>query len=277
MVRVHKWTNWGFRAESIFRSTSPGSGRISERVEYWGIILAALGLALGGVLKGAVGAGAPVIAVPIIALVYNVPIAVAVFTLPNLFSNLWQSWHYKAHLHSPRLVWKFSGAGMLGVVVGSYLLSALDAETLMAGLGGVVFVYIGLRFLRPNWILERTLAEKFAVPVGVAGGVMQGAGGISAPVSLTYVNAMRLEREEFIVTVSIFFGAMAVVQIPALIALGIMTPELMGWSLAGSVPLFGAMPFGAMLGRRFPKVVFDRLILILLAVIALQLLWVALR
>ena len=133
-----------------------------------------------------------------------------------------------------------------------------------------------MRFFRPDGILERGLAEKIATPVGLAGGIMQGVGGISAPISMTYLNAMRLSREEFIVTISIFFGAMGLAQIPALIAVGIMTRELMFWSLLGALPLFGAMPIGEKLGRRFPREVFDRLILILLAGIALQLFWAAL-
>ena len=56
------------------------------------IALAALAFACGGILKGAIGAGAPVIAVPILALLYDVPLAVALFTLPNLLSNSWQGW-----------------------------------------------------------------------------------------------------------------------------------------------------------------------------------------
>ena len=46
------------------------------------LAIAVLALLLGGVLKGAIGAGAPVVAVPIISMLYGVPTAVCVLLLP---------------------------------------------------------------------------------------------------------------------------------------------------------------------------------------------------
>ncbi|MCG6903509.1 MAG: sulfite exporter TauE/SafE family protein [Rhodobacter sp.] len=238
-----------------------------------GLLWAVLGLAAGGVLKGAIGAGSPIIAVPILALLYDVPTAVALFTLPNLFSNLWQGWTYRAHQISRRFVWTFAGAGALGALVGSVLLAYLPGDMLLAVVAMVVFVYIGVRLTRPNWILSRASAAKLAGAAGLIGGVMQGAGGISAPVSVTFLNAMRLERAEFIATISIFFATMAVVQIPALWTLGILTPDRAILSLAAGIPLFGGMPVGAWLARRIAREKFDRIILWLLALIALRLLY----
>ncbi len=54
-----------------------------------GVILAIVGLALGGMLKGATGAGAPLIAVPVMAMYFDVPMAVTVFAVTNLLANVW--------------------------------------------------------------------------------------------------------------------------------------------------------------------------------------------
>lgn len=240
-----------------------------------GILLGAAGLAVGGFLKGAVGAGAPLVAVPLLALLYDVPLAVAIFTLPSLFSNLWQGWSYRAHRSSPRFVWTLALAAGAGAGAGSLLLAWLSGEMLLAGLSLIVFLYIGFRLYHPGWVLGRAEALRYAAPAGFLAGVMQGAGGISAPVSITYLNAMRLDRAEFIATISVFFTLMSAVQIPALAALGIMTSERALLSLLGCVPLFGAMPLGAWAGRHASKSLFDRLILWLLAAIALRLLWAA--
>lgn len=245
-------------------------------MDYANIALAAAGLAAGGILKGAIGAGSPIIAVPILALLYDVPLAVAIFTMPNLLSNLWQGWAYRAHQIAPRFVWTFAGAGALGAGVGSVLLAALDGEILLAVVATAVFVYIGIRLARPGWTLGRETAGRLAGGAGFIGGVMQGAGGISAPVSVTFLNAMRLERPEFIATISVFFAAMSVVQIPALWSLGILTPERAALSFAAAIPLFGAMPLGAWLARHVSRETFDRIILWLLAAIALRLLYGAL-
>jgi uncharacterized membrane protein YfcA len=239
------------------------------------IILAVAGIALGGFLKGATGAGAPVVGVPVLALIFGVPKAVAVFSVLNLVSNLWQGYAYRQHRGNKRFVWGLAIAGGLGAVVGSVLLANLPTEVLMGGLAVIVFLYIVLRLARPDWSLARERGETMAPAVGFLGGVMQGAGGISAPVSVTYLNAMRLDRNEFIATITVFFTAMSALQVPALIALGVLTWQTTGFALVAAVPLFAAMPVGAWAARRLSKDAFDRMILILLAVIAVRLGWKA--
>ena len=83
-----------------------------------GVIWAALALALGGILKGATGAGAPIIAVPVIALFHDVPTAVVALVLPNCFSNLWQSWTYRKSIPEGAFAWAFAGAGLVGALAG---------------------------------------------------------------------------------------------------------------------------------------------------------------
>ncbi len=242
----------------------------------WGILWGALGFFGGGVLKGAVGAGAPLFGVPILALIYDVPLAVAVFTLPNLISNIWQAWAFRRHRTAPRFAASFAGAGALGAIAGTFLLVALPGQALMATVAALLLVYVGLRLARPGWALRRTLAERIAAPMGLMAGLLQGAGGLSAPISVTFLSAMRLERLEFIATVSVFFTAVSAVQIPTLWALGVLTPERLALSALAVGPLFAGIPVGQWLARRISRAAFDRLILALLAAIAVRLLWGAL-
>jgi uncharacterized membrane protein YfcA len=244
-------------------------------IETGPILLAVLGIALGGFLKGATGAGAPVVGVPVLALVFGVPKAVAVFSVLNLVSNLWQGHAYRQHRGNPRFVWGFALAGAAGAAAGSVLLANLPTDVLMGGLALIVVFYIALRLSRPDWSLARERGEAMAPAVGLVGGIMQGAGGISAPVSVTYLNAMRLGRNEFIATITVFFTMMSVLQVPALIALGVLTWETAGFAAIAALPLFAAMPVGAWAARRLSKETFDRMILILLAVIAVRLGWKA--
>ena len=104
---------------------------------------------------------------------------------------------------------------------------------------------------------------------------MQGAGGISAPVSVTFLNAMRLDRPVFIVTISAFFAVMAAIQFPALWSLGLLDDTRLLQSLIAAGLLFAGMPVGERLARRLSARAFDRAMLVLLAAIALRLIWVA--
>ena len=240
------------------------------------LALAALALFLGGVLKGATGAGSPVIAIPILSLLHSVPFAVAIFVLPNLLTNMWQGWQYRRSATRPRFVVIFALTGGLGAIVGSFMLAYLPAEILMLGVGLIVLLYIAFRLARPGWRLSLAWGDRLVAPLGLVGGVLQGAGGISAPVSVTFLNALRLERPVFIVTISVFFAVMGAVQVPALWMLGLLGPERMLQSLIAFAILFAGMPLGEWLARRVSPAMFDRTMLALLAIISVRLIWAAL-
>lgn len=240
------------------------------------LLLAASGLALGGFLKGATGAGAPVVGVPILALVFGVPKAVAIFAIINLMSNTWQAWAYRDGWTNKKLVLRFAAGGALGAAAGTVLLASLSTDALMGGLALVVFFYILLRFTRPGWKISRELGERWSSLAGLVGGLMQGAGGISAPVSVTFLNAMRMERREFIATISAFFFTMSVFQIPTQVLFGVLDWERAGLAVLAAIPLFGAMPLGEWAAKRLSREAFDRLILLLLTVVALRLAYQAL-
>lgn len=237
------------------------------------LLIAACGIALGGFIKGATGAAAPVIGVPVLALVFDVPLAVSVFAILNVFSNAWQAWNYRIHQTSKKLVWGLSLAGAFGIIIGSYLLATLHMDLLMAALAILVLLYVTLRLARPNWALARKRAETLAPVAGLCGGIMQGAGGISAPASITFLNAMKLERTEFVATIAVFFLVMSSVQVITLTSLGILTLHYAALSVPALIPLFGAMRLGEWAAKRISKVAFDRIVLIILTVIALRLIY----
>ncbi|MYZ48963.1 TSUP family transporter [Propylenella binzhouense] len=228
-------------------------------------------LALGGILKGATGAGAPIVVVPALAMLFDAQFAVAIMILPNLLTNVWQAWIYRRH-HLPwRFLVLFTGAGGVGVVAGSYMLASLPQDLLSVVVALAVFLYVGIRFLRPDWVVDYASALRLSLPVGLVAGLLQGASGISAPASLSFLNAMRLERETFISTVAVLFLTVTAIQLPALGALGVMTPDRILGSAAALVPIVAFMPVGAKLAERFSRRVFDNVILGLLAFVALKL------
>ena len=234
-------------------------------------IAIAVALALGGIVKGATGLGAPVVAVPVMAAFFDVRLAVVIMVVPNLFTNLWQIWTFRATRLAGPFAWRFALAGGLGAAIGSAFLSILPARVLTGTVALAVVAYIALRVARPDFTVPLSRAERVAWPVGTAAGVLQGAAGISAPISASFLNAMRLPRAEFIPTISLFFVLMCVTQIPTLMAFGLMTTHLALLGILALVPLVAFMPLGAHLSRTVSARTFDRMVLVLLAVLALRL------
>lgn len=238
-----------------------------------GVLYIAIGFAVGGILKGATGAGAPIVAIPIIALYFNVPIAVAVFVVPNLVSNSIQVWTHRDARVSTGFLVRFAGAGVAGAALGTWILAKVPTDALKLAVAVAVVIFIVFRLLRPEWTLPMAAAKRVAAPVGLLAGVLQGASGISAPVSITFLNAMHLPRPNFISTVSIFFLSMLLVQVPMLAGYGFLTAERLLIGCAATVVLLGFMPVGAFLGRLVSAEAFNRIILVLLGGLAVRLFW----
>ncbi len=235
------------------------------------MIFVFLALALGGMVKGATGAGAPVVAIPVLAAAYDVRFAVTLMVVPNLMTNLVQIWRYRADRLPDRFTLAFALAGGVGVGLGSLALVALSPDVLAITVAVAVVIYILVRFLHPGWALAFPIARRLAAPAGLTAGILQGATGISAPVAITFLNAMRLARPQFIVTISVFFAVMAAIQVPVLAKLGLMTGEMFLYGLLALVPLAGAMPLGNALARFMSARTFDRIVLLLLAATAAKL------
>jgi len=232
------------------------------------MLMSVLALIVGGMFKGAVGVGTPVVAVPIIALAFDVPTAVAIMMLPNLLTNLYQGWAYRSAWPTKRFALTYAVMGAAGATAGTFALASLPLDALMLGLAICVVVYIGFRLARPDWVLDFGLAERMVVPVGLFGGFLQGSVGVSAPVSVTFLHAMRLGRDAFIGTISLFFIAMTFGQVPALVGLGVLTWKLAGFGLLAIGPIMFGVWLGTALGRRFSAQMFDRAMLVLLAALA---------
>ncbi|MYZ49475.1 sulfite exporter TauE/SafE family protein [Propylenella binzhouense] len=233
-------------------------------------------LALGGILKGATGAGAPLVAVPALAMLVDVKFAVTVMVMPSLFTNLTQAWLYREHRLPRNFMAAFVAAGILGVVLGSYVLASLSQDMLSLIVALAVFAYIGFRLLRPDWVVSYAAGRALSVPMGIAAGILQGAAGISSPAAVTFLNAMRLDRPVFIGTISTLFFAMTLVQLPALGYLGLMDAHRILLSVLTFLPILAFMPVGERIARRLSKRFFDNLILCLLAIVATKLVFSAL-
>lgn len=242
----------------------------------WGVFAIAVALGLGGLLKGITGAGVPVVAVPIIAAVYDIKIAVALLVIPNLVTNLWQGFKYRHHPLEKGFAAKYGFAGALGAGLGTIMLAYLPASALSITIAAIIFAYIGLRLFKPNMQLPMDRAKRLVWSAGLSGGILQGAVGVSAPIAVTFLNSMRIPRSNFVFTISVFFASMCVVQLPVQIAYGLMNWNIAMFGLLAIIPLFATIPLGEWVGKRLSPIIFDRAILVVLACLAVRLAWVAL-
>jgi uncharacterized membrane protein YfcA len=116
-------------------------------------------------------------------------------------------------------------------------------------------------------------ATKLVFILGAAGGVLQGTAGLSAPISITFLNAMKLERNQFIPTISVYFGVMSIFQMPTLYYYDFLNFEIIIASLISTIVLLCFMPIGSWIAKSVSKENFDKITLILLAFIAIRIIY----
>ncbi|WP_302140368.1 sulfite exporter TauE/SafE family protein [Halomonas alkalicola] len=234
------------------------------------LILSILTLAFAGIVKGAIGSGVPLIVIPILTMAYDIQTAIVVLLLPNLLNNAWQTWHYRRHLLPTRFLVYFALSGGIGVALGTWALVRIDEATLSIAVALTILCYLTLRLSKRKAYLKHSLAERLVFPVGLCGGVLQGAVGMSGPISVAFLNFMRLERRAFIGSISTFFTAITVVQLPALMSLGIVTWPLAMSSAGALLIISAAMPLGGRLGQRLSLEWFDKVVMLMLFAVAIK-------
>lgn len=230
-------------------------------------------LAVGGIIKGITGAGAPLLAIPVIASFHDIRLAVAVMILPNIATNIWQLFQYRSAQPGTGLMLWFPLAGAAGATLGTVALVSIPPETAQLLLAGIIFLWLGLRLFKPTLKLPIPLRDRLVLPVGLTAGLFQGAVGIAAPVAVTYLSAARLPRPEYIQVVSAFLLSMGVAQLIAQTGLGLMTRDIALLSVMALAPMSLAMVLGNHIGRRISAAAFDKVIMVFLTVVALRMLF----
>jgi len=230
-------------------------------------------LALAGLAKGVTGMGLPLFATPILAAVFGARTAVVVMSIPTFVTNFLLIVEGRDALPVLRRIWPVAVAGMLGVVVGLYLLVRIDQSLLSLVIAGLVVLVLarGDRVLGDD---PAALHVRIIGPVmGAIGGVLLGATSIASPAVAGYFHALRLPPREFVLALAVLFQLLGTVQVLGLWRLGEYDGEIVRIAVFALVPMLVTFAVGVRLRRRLDSLVFRRLIAGFLALSALVLAW----
>ncbi|WP_420393517.1 sulfite exporter TauE/SafE family protein [Acuticoccus sp.] len=233
--------------------------------------LALVTIFLGSVMKGAIGMGLPLLAIPLLTIALDVPTAIAIVAVPIIVTNTLQVAQFRRALLAQRYMLPFLVAGAVGTFIGTQVLVSAPVELLQVALGVAVLVYLASQLALPALTLPLSRASFFAGPFGFVTGLLQGAVGISSPVSVTFLQSLRVDREGFVSAISAVFLLFSMVQVSVLIADGTLTLERAGIGALTLLAVAAGMPLGDRLGRRLSADIFRRVIFVALAGIAVLL------
>lgn len=239
------------------------------------VVLAAIALAY--FVKGVVGMGGPLLAIPVIASVTDVQHAVVVLSLANLISNGWLLWeHRKGAAGTGFVMVPFLTAGTVATVLGTWLLTEVDDRVLAPIVALVIVAYVARVLTDSEWALDRAGARRWATPIGLVGGILVGATGTGGPLVATFLHSTGMSRSSFVLSLSLTFQVFGLIQIATLVGLGAFTGERTVQALWAILPVVAMTPVGIWLGRRVRQPLFQKLVLALLAFAAVRLILTAL-
>lgn len=233
--------------------------------------MAAVTLVIGGVVKGSLGVGLPLVAVPLLALWLPSGQAIALLAAPVVLSNLIQS------LEGDRLsdVWRrFRGLIVAQLIVTVATVSFtvhLSTTQLSAMIAGSVLLAVALLALQPNVTVPARHEQSVGVVVGVCSGLLGGVSSLTGPILITYLMALRLKRDDFVRSISLIYLTGSLPLYGAMVAFGRIAWSDLGLSLLALMPVYLGMQMGRAVRQRLDEHRFRAIVLGFLVVVAVVL------
>jgi uncharacterized protein len=234
-------------------------------------ILATGVVLLAAFVKGAIGFGFPTLGTPLLSLVMDVKAAVVVLILPNIVMDGLQFARRGAPMATVRRFAVLLVFGAVGTVVGTRLLVALSSRTATLILGAFILAFVTLNVTgtAPRVPLRW---EPWLSPVaGVIAGIVGGITNVPGTPLVIYFHALGLDKHEFVSSVAFTFVVYKIVQLAAVAYYGLLTPSLVGPSLALTMVAVVGFALGLVVQDRLKQRTFNRAVLVFLGALGIWL------
>jgi uncharacterized membrane protein YfcA len=236
------------------------------------IVIIVLAFLAGGVVKGAVGVGLPLVAVPMMALVLKPTTAIALPMIPILIANFWQTWECGYFRISLKRFWTLFVALIPTTLIGGQLLVSVDADTSAMLLGLMLMIFCVLQ-LSPLSLEIPPPAERWLSPlIGLISGFIGGMTSFFGPIPVTYLILLKLPKDEFVGTIALFYLVACSMLYVMLAAHRILTLDELLVSTLALIPVMIGLLLGRMLRRRISQENFRRALIAVLFALGLSLL-----
>lgn len=224
-------------------------------------------LLLAGTIKGLVGLGLPTITIALTSLVLPLPEAIALISLPTIFTNVWQAavgGHFWAIV---RRQWLLMLPLMICLYLTMWLVGQKGPNWAFLVLGAVLVVYGGIGLLRVHPHLAPDLERPVAPVIGIVSGFVAGLVGVPVIPLMPYLHALNVKPSEIVQTLGVVLCATSLTLTASLLNFGLLDGPRAAVSAAAVVPALAGMWFGQRIRRRlsveqFRLVVFWALLLL---------------
>ena len=216
------------------------------------VLLAALGLLVAGIVKGATGIGYATCALPILASILGLKSAMVLILAPTFATN------FSMALFSGDLrgvIAKFFPlylAMIPGIVVGVMSLAVADTKTAVCMLGLSLILYAGFSLWKPALRLSSGVARQLRIPVGFANGFLTGLTGSQVIPLVPYMMSLNVDPKFSIQAINLGVLVLTTLLSGALLATSLLDAALLKLSVLSILPAVGGVFIGTVIQARLP-------------------------
>ena len=235
------------------------------------IIIIILAVLAGGLVKGTLGFGMPMVALPIIAFIIPPTTAMILLCAPIFLTNFLQI-KFREGVSSYRFLPMFLCL-IIGLIIGARLILEINVKTITQIIAvSIIFAALvncfGIKIKNINKNHENTITSF----IGFGSGILGGLSTFYGPPMLAYLVAVDLPKEKFVRTVSTMYFIRSFPLYGSLIYYGFATKEDLIFSLILIIPAFIAQQVGTKIRDKFNQKQFRICILITLIILGFSLL-----
>jgi uncharacterized protein len=213
---------------------------------HWLLIAIIGSLIIAGLLKGVIGVGMPIIALPLLSMLIDVRASVMLLSVPLVLSNIPQALEGGQVLPCVTALVPVLIGMVPGITLGVAFLLTVDPGIAKLTAGIVVILVGGLTLIAPRLEIAGRARAPFGLASGFLGGVVGGLAAMPGPIVFVYLLAKGLRGRDFTKEAWMFLVLSA-----ALLATILASSRAFDWSDLGvSTAALFPVAVGMVMGQR---------------------------
>jgi uncharacterized membrane protein YfcA len=237
------------------------------------LALGALIFIAGGIVKGMLGIGLPLVLVPLLSLGMPATRAIATVAVPVLLSNGWQAYDTGFSWAGVRRFLPLIATLLIATLITVPMTLAMSEATLRTSMAVVLLIAVALIALPLHLRVPPSQERWWSAGVGVLSGLMGGVSSLTGPIIISYLVSLRLPRDVFVGTISVIYLAGAIPLYGSMAAHGRITLHDVALSALALLPMALGLRWGKWLRGKLSEVLFRRVLLGFLVLVAISLIF----
>lgn len=236
-------------------------------------MLLAVSLVIAGLLKGMIGVGMPIVALPLLSMLVDVQTSIMLLSMPLVLSNIPQALEGGFVAQTLRSLAPVLVGMIPGVWIGVAVLLKVDPAVAKIVAGAVVILVAALILLSPKLQVKQRMIGPIGLAAGFCGGLLGGIAALSGPLVFIFLLAKGLSGKAFTKEASMFLVVSSV-----LLASALTSSRQFDWrdiliSTLATAPVVVGMLVGQKASDAIPANAFKKLVVLTVLLSGAQLVW----